>query len=177
MVLTLLTVSLLAGAVLGGGHLLTKDAIAQVKLEQTKQALANVLPPFDRTEEKVIQVDGKDLVCNYAYKNDSLVGISVKTFTAKGFSGEITMMVGFLPNFDIFNVQVLEHKETPGLGSKMNEWFGKGGGGSVLGKNLETFNLKVKRDGGQVDAITAATITSRAFCDAIQRAYNSIQTK
>ena len=70
------------------------------------------------------------------------------------------------------NITVLEHKETPGLGTKMTEPLFKN---QFIQKNPSEFILKVKKDGGPVDAITAATISSRAFCDAVQRAYNTLQ--
>lgn len=79
-------------------------------------------------------------------------------------------MVGFNPDGTIANYSVLEHKETPGLGSKMDTWFTKNNKGDVVGKNPGTNGLKVSKDGGEVDAITAATISSRAFLDAINRA-------
>jgi len=81
-------------------------------------------------------------------------------------------MAGFMPDGTIAGISVLDHKETPGLGTKMTE---PGFKGQFTGKNPGEFMLKVKKDGGQVDAITAATISSRAFCDAVQRAYNTLQ--
>jgi electron transport complex protein RnfG len=81
-------------------------------------------------------------------------------------------MAGFKPDGTIIGISVLNHKETPGLGTKITEPEFKE---QFTGKNPGEFILKVKKDGGQVDAITAATISSRAFCDAIQRAYNTIQ--
>ena len=81
-------------------------------------------------------------------------------------------MAGFKPDGTIINITVLEHKETPGLGTKMTEPKFKD---QFSDKNPEQFILKVKKDGGPVDAITAATISSRAFCDAVQRGYNTLQ--
>ena len=78
-------------------------------------------------------------------------------------------MVGFKPDGSITNVEVLEQKETPGLGTKMaTDWKNQ-----FVGKNPKNFVLKVGKDGGEIDAITASTITSRAFLDALNRAYNS----
>lgn len=85
-------------------------------------------------------------------------------------------MVGFLPDGTIHNTAVLEHKETPGLGDKMDirkaPWSEQ-----FRGKNPAEYRLQVRKDGGDVDAITAATISSRAFCDAVQRAYDTQQQK
>jgi electron transport complex protein RnfG len=79
-------------------------------------------------------------------------------------------MVGFSPDGTIYSTSVLEQKETPGLGTKMTQPFFKD---QFDGKNPSSFKLFVKKDGGQVDAITASTITSRAYCDAVQRAYDA----
>ncbi len=79
-------------------------------------------------------------------------------------------MIGFLPDGTIKDVAVLEHKETPGLGDKMerkkSDWSLQ-----FQGQNPATFKIAVTKDGGDVDAITASTISSRAFCDAVERAY------
>ena len=85
-------------------------------------------------------------------------------------------MVGFKPDGSINNYSVLEHKETPGLGTKMEPWFKTTdptkANCNIIGKNPGTNNLTVSKDGGEVDAITAATISSRAFLEAVQTAYN-----
>ncbi len=105
-----------------------------------------------------------------AKRNGELVGTAVKTYTNNGFGGKVWLMVGFNPNGTISNYSVLEHKETPGLGSKMDLWFTKNGKGNIIGKKPGTTGLKVSKDGGDIDAITAATISSRAFLDAVNRA-------
>jgi electron transport complex protein RnfG len=94
----------------------------------------------------------------------------VQSFTNNGFSGLITLMVGFLPDGTIQGIEVLQHAETPGLGSKMTEE------GNVLtvsfeGKNPADLKMSVRKDGGDIDALTASTITSRAYTDAVDRAY------
>jgi electron transport complex protein RnfG len=81
-------------------------------------------------------------------------------------------MAGFKPDGTIINISVLQQKETPGLGTKISD---PGFKDQFMEKNPADFQLKVIKDGGQVDAITAATISSRAFCDAIERAYNTLQ--
>jgi len=111
-----------------------------------------------------------------AKKGNELVGTAVKTFTTNGFSGYIWIMVGFTPDGSINNYSVLEHKETPGLGTKMADWFKPTdpakAKASIINKNPGTTNFTVSKDGGDIDAITAATISSRAFLDAVQTAYN-----
>jgi electron transport complex protein RnfG len=116
--------------------------------------------------------EGDSLDIYPAKNGDEIVGYAVNTYTKKGFSGNISLMAGFNPDGTIINIAVLEQKETPGLGTKMTE---PGFKDQFNGKNPADFALKVKKDGGSVDAITAATISSRAFCDAVQRAYNTLQ--
>jgi electron transport complex protein RnfG len=103
--------------------------------------------------------------------NGELVGLAVRTYSSKGFSGKISLAAGFKPDGTIINIIVLEQKETPGLGTKMTEPRFKD---QFMGKNPSEFSLKVKKDGGKVDAITAATISSRAFSDAVQKAHDAI---
>lgn len=152
---------------LGFVYSVTKGPIAEANKQKEIQAIKEVLPEFDN--DPTLEVKSLDGLNYYtATKNGAVVGYAVKTFTEKGFSGKFTMMVGFNPKGEIVNTSVLEHKETPGLGTKMKEAKFKD---QFPGKNPSTNQLKVKKDGGQVDAITAATISSRAFCDAVQRAY------
>jgi electron transport complex protein RnfG len=92
--------------------------------------------------------------------------------TKNGFGGVIRMMVGFAPNGQILNVNVLQQAETPGLGTKMadedNALLR-----SIKDKKAWEIEFKVKKDGGELDALTAATISSRAYYDAVARAYRA----
>ncbi len=118
--------------------------------------------------------EGDSLTVYPAKKGGKLVGAAVETNTKKGFGGEVRIMIGFDADQKIVNYSVLEHNETPGLGSKMEEWFRTDKGKqSVLGRDMKGGALKVSKDGGDVDAITAATISSRAFLDAVNRAYSA----
>ncbi|MCI5875297.1 MAG: RnfABCDGE type electron transport complex subunit G [Prevotellaceae bacterium] len=87
-----------------------------------------------------------------------------------GFGGELRILVGFTPEGAISGYTVLQSAETPGLGAKAATWFQQGAKGNIIGKNPAT-PLKVSKDGGDVDAITASTITSRAFLKAVNQAY------
>jgi electron transport complex protein RnfG len=176
MVLTLFVVTGVAALALGGVYNLTKEPIAIAKRLKIERAIGEVLPEFDNIEEfKLLPEGGKDSLTFYkATKNSEPVGIAVRTYTDIGFSGRFWIMVGFTDGVVIAGTSVLEHKETPGLGDKMD--ISKSGWSEQFkGKNLTEFRLKVKKDGGDVDAITAATISSRAFCDATQRAYNELK--
>ncbi len=204
MVLALFVITAIAATVLGFVYESTKAPIADAKLNKKLNAIKLVVPAFTNNpsdEQYELAVDGGEPLIVYPAKDkDELVGVAIETYTMKGFSGLIKLMVGFTPDGSIYNYQVLEHKETPGLGTHMDHWFkpeavvegakpktrnkfvdglfginAEAGGQDniVTGKNPGSMNLTVKQDGGDVDAITAATISSRAFCDAIQRAYDA----
>lgn len=100
------------------------------------------------------------------------LGAAVESTTG-GFGGNLRVLVGFNPEGDILGYTVLEHSETPGLGAKATTWFQKDAKGDIIGKNPGSCNLTVSKDGGDIDAITASTITSRAFLLAVSNAYNA----
>jgi electron transport complex protein RnfG len=176
MVLSLSLISLVASACLGFVYEFTKEPIEISNLNKKVEAIKQVVPEFNNNpyndKFRLATGEGDSLDVYPAKKDDVIVGYAVNTYTSKGFSGIITLMAGFKPDGSIINIAVLEHKETPGLGTKMTEPKFKD---QFMDKNPADFKLKVKKDGGPVDAITAATISSRAFCDAIQRAYNTLQ--
>ncbi|MFA9370605.1 MAG: RnfABCDGE type electron transport complex subunit G [Labilibaculum antarcticum] len=179
MVLVLFIITLIASAALGAVYEITKEPIAKAKLEKKLNAIKEVVPDFTNNpsdEMYKVGVNDKDTLEFYPAKKDGkLVGTAVKTFTTNGFSGYIWLMVGFEPDGTIHNYSVLEHKETPGLGSKMTNWFKptdpEKSKASILDKNPGVINFTVSKDDGDIDAITAATISSRAFLDAVQTAY------
>ena len=88
-----------------------------------------------------------------------------------GFGGALNVLVGFDKDGNIIDYSLLSHAETPGLGSKAADWFKKGQKGDITGKNPGKGALVVNKDGGDVDAITASTITTRAFLNAVNNAY------
>jgi electron transport complex protein RnfG len=98
---------------------------------------------------------------------------SAITTAENAFGGPMKVLVGFDTNGNILGYTVLEHAETPGLGAKADTWFQKGNKGDIIGKNPGKDVFKVSKDQeGGIDAITASTITSRAFLRAIENAYN-----
>jgi len=178
MVITLFMVTFFAAAALGFVYDMTKDAIEMAKLKAQSEAIEKVLPEFEELGEtyKVAAESSEDTIEIFpAYDGDQLVGYAVKTFTNNGFSGYISIMAGIDQSGNFSGYEVLEHTETPGLGSKMNEWFRstEKSSQSVIGKNPESHRFEVSKDGGDIDAITASTITSRAFLDALNRAYDA----
>ncbi len=176
MVLCLFLVCLVCSALLGGVYVLTKGKIDQEQIKKTNNAIALVTPEFDNapsSEKMSVEIDGKDIAVYPARKDGKTVGYAVESFTSKGFSGTINIMVGFDMEGNIVGTSVISHSETPGLGAKMTEpaFYSQ-----FIGKNPASFKLGVRKDGGDVDAITASTITSRAYCDAVDRAYRVFQT-
>ncbi len=176
MVLSLTLIALGASACLGFVYELTKGPIELSILNKKLEAIKQVVPEFNNNpdEEMFRLATGEgDSLDIYPAKTDGVItGYAVNTYTNSGFSGYIGLMAGFKPDGSIINITVLSQKETPGLGTKMADAEFKD---QFNGKNPSDFQLKVKKDGGPVDAITAATISSRAFCDAVQRAYNTLQ--
>jgi len=170
MALSLTLISMVMSAALTFVYLKTKGPIENAARQKEINAIKMVSPDFDNDPlPEARLVDGVTIYP--VKKQNEPAGFAVKTFSEKGFSGHIELMAGFNTDGTINNITVLQHKETPGLGTKMAEpkFLGQ-----FFGKNPEDFTLKVKKDGGQVDAITAATISSRAFCDAMQRAHNAL---
>ncbi len=178
MVLTLLIITVVAGASLGMVYKVTKEPIAMAKLAKQQKAIEEVVPGFDNNPtDEMYQLTSKEGYALQVFpckKGDELLGVAIATKTDKGFSGEIKIMVGLKPDGTIINYSVLEHKETPGLGSKMNDWFrGDNPKQSLINRDPSNTKMIVSKDGGDIDAITAATISSRAFLDAIMIAYTA----
>jgi electron transport complex protein RnfG len=174
-----LSLTLIAGAAalsVGAAYTITKEPIRLSQIARLEAAIKMVLPHFERLEEAEIrEVDGGELTFYRAFdENDELVGTAIATFSNRGFSGQIRLMVGLLPDGTIHNIEVLGHSETPGLGDKIEHrkstWPQQ-----FQGQNPATFDLRVRKDGGDVDAITAATISARAYSDAVQRAFNELK--
>ncbi len=173
MVLVLTVVALVSAFALGFTYIGTKDAIAAVQLKKTLDGIKAVLPEFDNNPyDEKYSVEGFEGIEYYpAKKGDEYVGTAVKTFE-KGFTQEVIIMVGFDKDGKIVNTSVIEHKETPGLGSKMSTPKFKD---QFKGKSISAdTGIKVTKDKGDIDAISAATISSRAFCEAVSKGYRGL---
>ena len=193
MLLVLTGVAVVSVALLAYVNELTMGPIAEANAKTLNEALKKVLPEFTNNpvaESDTIfsEKDGKKIVDFIVYpaKNGEVqVGTAVEA-KSMGFGGELKVLVGFDAEGKICNYSLLAHAETPGLGSKADKWFGaydpaKGekpishdeSNKSILGMNPGKSPLTVSKDGGQVDAITASTITSRAFLKAVNAAYQA----
>ena len=174
LVIVLTCISLLAALALTGVYALTKGPIEKGQKEKKEKALQSVLPAYEGTvrDTVVVDADNEQIPVHLAIgKDGELCGAGMETYTKKAFSGRFDLMVGFDAEGTIVNTEVLKASETPGLGDKINKDksdFAK----QFNHQSPADFKLVVKKDGGDVDAITAATISSRAYCDAVQRAYD-----
>lgn len=181
MVLVLTLVAVIMGGVLAYVNYLTEGPIN----EQKEKALADGIKTVMCVQDlKVVSTDevrqndakGKEMVFTIYQIQDAQgqqLGAAVESTTG-GFGGDLKILVGFDPEGNILGYTLLEHAETPGLGAKADKWFQKGQKGDIIGKNPAE-PLVVSKDGGQVDAITASTITSRAFLLAVNNAYKAYQ--
>lgn len=152
--------------------MITEEPIAEARVKATREALKQVLPEFDETEVLRDTIENLPVTVHTASEKGRVVGYAVESMTKNGFSGVIRLMVGFAPDGQILNIRVLEQAETPGLGTKMVD-AGNPLEKSFVGRNPAQMKLGVKKDGGDVDALTAATISSRAYVDAVSRAYKA----
>ena len=170
MVLVLFTITLLSSAAVGGVYTITKEPIAQAKVAAVNNALKQVLPEYEATTSQTIEVNDMPIVAHTATVAGKAVGYAVESMSKNGFGGAIRLMVGFDTKGTILNINVLEQKETPGLGTKMADEDNVLHA-SLVGKNAGEVNLTVKKDGGDIDALTAASISSRAYAEAVAIAY------
>ena len=170
MVIVLTVITVIAAACLGAMNNVTAEPIAASKKAKQEAAIKAVLPEFATVDTETIVNEQKIFRAYDA--NGELVGIAIET-KELGFGGDITTMVGFDANGSIVDYSLLSHAETPGLGSKLTDWFKVKS--NIRGAKAENMPLKVSKDGGNYDAITAATISSRAFLNSINKAYETYQ--
>ena len=183
MTAVLFGITLVASAGVGFVNMITVEPIAAAKEAATLAALNEVLPAFDVTTTEELTIDDMPITVYTATAGGSVSGYAVQSMTKQGFGGVVRLMVGFTPDGEVINVNVLKQAETPGLGTKMadadNVLLRSVKGQKLEEKKLVNGKLAVAKDGGDVDALTAATISSRAYVDAINRAwmaYKSVAT-
>ena len=160
---------------------ITEQPIAE-KAQQT--LAAGIKEVMNSTDIKVedpdtvkMEIQGKESIftIHNVYTTDGAYLGSAVESTTMGFGGDLKVLVGFNAEGTILGYTILQASETPGLGAKADKWFQKDGKGNIIGKSLANGDLKVSKDGGDVDAITASTITSRAFLKAVNQAYSAYQ--
>ena len=174
-VITLVSIAVISAFSLGFVHQITLEPIKEAKDNQVLLAIGEVAGEFDNnpfTEKMIITTkNNKHKLTMYpARKKGRLSSVAIKTYTNTGFGGRIEMMVGFSVDGSIRDFKIISSNETPGLGTKVSEpRFKEQLKGFYPNKQV----LKVKQDGGEVDAVTAATISSRAVLKAIGRAFDA----
>ena len=178
MTLVLTLVAVIMGGILAYVNHLTEGPISEQKEKTLANGIKTVMVSNDivvaNPQEVKQNVDGKELtyiLYNVKDAQGNDLGAAVQS-TTMGFGGDLKVLVGFDREGKILGYTLLEHVETPGLGAKADQWFQKGQKGDIIGKSPAE-PLTVSKDGGQVDAITASTITSRAFLKAVNQAYNA----
>ena len=190
MLLSLTAIALIAAGLMASLYSVTSEPIQKSKEQKSVDAIKAVLPAFDKIENDT--ANGLNIF--KAYKADGqFVGAAVESMSKNGFGGEIKVMVGFDAQGNITEYSVLEQKETPGLGTKMVTWFRPQTEkkkslletifhyevktaekkSSIIGKYPAVNKMTVSKDGGEIDAITASTISSRAFLESVRTAYNA----
>ena len=183
MTLVLTGVAVIMGVILAYVNNLTSGPIKEQKANALAEGIKNVMACNDITVSKtdtvkISDAKGKE-ACYVIYQaqdnNGEDLGAAIQS-TTNGFGGDLKVLVGFDKEGNILGYTLLEHAETPGLGAKADKWFQKGEKGDIIGKNPQE-PLTVSKDGGQVDAITASTITSRAFLKAVNNAYDAYRHK
>ena len=175
MTVCLFAICLVCSALLAGVYALTKEPIDAAAKAKNEAAIKEVLPETASAieEERTVEMDGVTYTYNLAYDaSGNTVGCAINVSTL-GFGGPIAIKVGFDMNGVICNTKVLSQAETPGLGAKCVE---PSFSGQFKGFDPAEKKLSVKKDGGDVDAITASTITSRAYADGIATAVKVFQT-
>lgn len=182
MLISLGIITIIAGALLAYVHSITEGPIELAQKQKMTDALKSVLPPFNNEPIKEVwewTPEGQSVPFKVypAFNNKTFIGVAVEGYSLNGFSGEVKIMYGFDHKGNVTGYEVLSHAETPGLGAKMNEWFRDSSGNrSVIGKNPATTSMFVSKDvGGDIDAITAATISSRAFLETLRNSYDAFE--
>lgn len=178
MVVVLVSVAVITGGLLAWVNNVTEEPIRI----QDELALSNGIKEVmgvenlkvTSTEDVVNTVNGKEqhfVVHKTEDAEGNFIGAAVESMSM-GFSGELKVLVGFDAEGKILGYTVLQHSETPGLGAKADKWFQKDGKGCIVGRKMDTSKpLVVNKDGGDIDAITASTITTRAFLAAVNQAF------
>lgn len=181
MILSLGLVCMIAAGLLGGMYIITKEPIAEMEQNSRIEAIRRVAPEFDNNpltdSVSVVTPGGTRCTVYPAYLKGKFTGAAVSTYSMEGFGGQVRIMAGFTAEGEVKDYQVLSHAETPGLGSKMQQWFrDPKGARSVIGKspeNVSFYVVKDKEQQGSVDGITAATISSRAFLGALREGFEA----
>ncbi len=173
MVIALLLVAIVATLLLGLTDMVTREPIAKAQKEALHKALGQVLPPHANDPLKdmiTITPVGTDTPKQFYPARDAsgeMTGMAWEVIAPDGYSGSINILMGLLPDGSVHAIRITSHKETPGLGDGItnnSDWLN-----SFAGRTLDNVRWKVKKDGGDFDQFTGATITPRAVIKAVKR--------
>ncbi len=170
MAIVLTAICIVSSGILAYINELTKEPIRQVQEKQLAEGIKAVLNASEVTVESTETVQDEQRGEATIYRTDK--GIAVQTSDRNAIGGTLNVLVGFDPEGTIVGYRVMETKETPGRGAKADQWFQKGAKGDIIGK--QAGSLAVSKDGGEVDAITASTITTRAFLRCVNDAHGRL---
>jgi len=188
--------ALLTAAVLAGTHLMTKDRIAAAERKAAEQALLEIIASLPEKHDNDLLADSLDIPASLqktlhwqgdekvylAKRSGKMIAYLIPAIAPEGYSGDIKLLIGITPSGMLSGVRVLAHKETPGLGDKVetkkSDWILSFTGRSLTAENSSTW--AVKKDGGDFDQFTGATITPRAVVKQVKQsveAFNSWRLK
>jgi electron transport complex protein RnfG len=173
LILTLSIICLISGALLAKVDSLTKEPIANANRAKKLDAIKNVLPPCDNQPDQnscVVEHNGTEWTFYVARNDGDYAGAAVETTSGNGYAGDISLMLGINAEDKTEAIAVLSQKETPGLGANMT---GKKFKSNFVQKDIKATKWSVKKDGGDIDQITAATISSRAVSGAVKDAIDA----
>lgn len=159
-----------SGLLLATVNRVTAPSIANANEKRKVGALNIVLPAHDNTplvDTLDTTFEEQSWTFHIARQNQALVGAAVESSVDSGYAGKIIIMVGIKADGSVNAISILEQKETPGLGAKIEEPTFKD---QFQSRSLKNTVWKVKKDGGDIDQITAATISSKAVTEAVHRA-------
>ena len=180
LVISLTVVCVISAFALAWVYDTTKEPIAyQVRMEKLR-AIKAVLPVYDNEPDQdemrfpLPMFKGKEseLTVYTAKREGHTVGYAFETLSKEGYGGKILLMVGVNTEFHITGIEILSHMETPGLGSKIRQQKFRQ---QFVDKSLDNYNFSLKKYGGDVDQITGATISSRAFTNAAKQGLKNIE--
>ena len=197
MALVLTLIAVVAAGLLAWVNNVTSGPIKEINNLAIENGIKSVIlgdRDIQFTVEAPVEQDGF-VFHNVNDMNGNLIGPAVESTDKNGFGGALKVMVGFDPEGVILGYTVLDHSETPGLGAQADGWFRqksadvqeqpavvnvllgapeKPGNHNIIGMNPGDDMMIVSKDGGDVDAITASTITSKAFLRAVNAAYKAV---
>jgi len=169
LVVVLTVICAVAGILLAWVNNLTAEPIAAAQRAERVQAITKVLPPYDNEPDRSAfktQAGGREWTFYVGRLKGEYVGAAFETTSPKGYGGNITVMAGVNAGGKIQAIEILEQKETPGLGAKIKDQDFKAG---FSGRDIRTTKWAVKKDLGDIDQVTAATISSRAVTEAVKQ--------